>query len=330
MTYPPQGPPAPGGRPDPSAHSPGDPSEWSQSGEVPPTEQIPRPDAATTAIPAPPVSAAPPPVSGDAPAAPHGDRPGSEAGKPRGRFGDLLRDPLSVTLVLIIVVALGLAGVIGGELFARNRADSVVAGVVQCVVQDSATASFGMLPPFLWQHATKRYSSISIQTAGNNVRDAKEMSLDIQIRDVALAETADAAGTIGSLVATVNWTAEGIKQTLQGVLPLVGSLISSVTPNPADGTITVDAGLSTIVAEPTVSDGGVSLRVLSLTGLGFTLPRETIQPILDSATDKLTKDYPMGIKADSVTVTKDGVQSVFSTRNASIPKANEDPCFAAL
>ena len=67
-----------------------------------------------------------------------------------------------------------------------------------------------------------------------------------------------------------------------------------------------------------------------LTGLGFTLPRETIQPALDAFTSQLTKNYPMGINADSVEVTDTGVVTQFSTQNATIPKEQEDPCFASL
>ncbi|HEY9304178.1 MAG TPA: DUF2993 domain-containing protein, partial [Mycobacterium sp.] len=39
----------------------------------------------------------------------------------------LLGDPLSIVLVVVIVVALVAAAVIGGELYARHRADNVVA-----------------------------------------------------------------------------------------------------------------------------------------------------------------------------------------------------------
>jgi hypothetical protein len=67
-----------------------------------------------------------------------------------------------------------------------------------------------------------------------------------------------------------------------------------------------------------------------LTGLGFTLPRETVQPALDAFTAQLTKNYPMGIHADSVRVTDSGVVSQFSTQNASIPKGQQDPCFSGL
>ena len=67
----------------------------------------------------------------------------------------LVRDPVSILLVVVIVVALALAGVLAGELYARSRANSVVARVTSCVVEDEAKASFGALPPFLMQHMTE-------------------------------------------------------------------------------------------------------------------------------------------------------------------------------
>ena len=38
--------------------------------------------------------------------------------------------------------------------------------------------------------------------------------------------------------------------------------------------------------------------MVNLSGLGFTLPRETVQPALDAFSSQLTQDYPLGIKAD--------------------------------
>lgn len=77
-------------------------------------------------------------------------------------------------------------------------------------------------------------------------------------------------------------------------------------------------------------DGGIELQVTELTGLGFSLPREAVQPALDVFTAQLTQDYPMNIKADSVTVTDTGVDSRFSTQDAELPKGQQDPCFAGI
>ncbi len=242
----------------------------------------------------------------------------------------LFRDPLSVVLVAVIIVALVLAGALAGELYARSRADSVVARVVECVVQDDADVSFGALPPFLMQHMSGHYTNIHIQTAGNQVREAKGMRVDINIDDVRLEDTATSSGSVGSLVANIAWSSEGIKDTVQGAIPLLGSVVNGVTTNPSDGTIELQGALGSVTAKPQVVDNGLALEVVNVSGLGFTLPREIVQPALDAFTSQLTKDYPMGIKADAVQVTDTGVVSQFSTQNASIPKSNDDPCFAGL
>ena len=285
----------------------------------------------------------PPPVP-PPPQFPQGPYPGQAGAPPQGAPGEpqktdssllatiknLFRDPLSIVLVLVIVVALVLAGVLGGELYARSRADSIVTKATECVVQDSAKASFGVVPPFLWQHMSGHYTNINIETAGNQVREAKGMTVTINIKDVRLEDTANASGSIGSLVANINWSSEGIKQTIQDAIPLVGAFLTGVTTDPSAGTIELQGALGKITAKPEVVDNGISLQVTELSGLGFSLPRETVQPLLDAFTSTLTKNYPLGIHADSVQVSDSGVVSQFSTQNASIPKGNEDPCFAGL
>ena len=282
-----------------------------QAPPVPPPSQFPQ---------GPPGYAAPPP---------QGEPPKKDS-TPLVKIKRLFRDPLSILLVAVIVVALVLAGVLAGELYARSRANSVVAKVVECVVQDDADVSFGALPPFLMQHVSGRYTNIHIQTAGNQVREAKGMKVAINIDDVRLEDSANASGSVGSLDANITWASEGIKQTVQGAIPLFGSFLTGVTTNPTAGTIELQGALGSITAKPAVVDDGISLQVTELTGLGFTLPREAVQPALDAFTLQLTKNYPMGIKADSVQVTDTGVVSHFSTQNASIPKSSDDPCFAGL
>jgi hypothetical protein len=240
-----------------------------------------------------------------------------------------LSDPVSIVLVLVIVVALIAAGLLAGELYARHRADSVVAAAAACVVQDKATASFGPTP-FLLQHMSGHYTGISIQTAGNQIRAAKGMKADVNINDVRLQGNANSKGTIGALTATISWSSDGIKQTIQNAIPLIGSFVSGVQTNPGDGTIQLQGALGSVTAKPQVVNSGVSLQVVSLTGLGFTLPSESVQPALDAFTNQLTNDYPLGIHADSVQVTNDGVVGHFSTQNASIPPASQNPCFGNL
>jgi hypothetical protein len=247
-----------------------------------------------------------------------------------GKVSGLFRDPLSIVLAVVIVIALVAAGLLGGELYARSRADDVISAAAQCVVQDSASVSFDALPPFLWQHMTGHYTNIHIDTAGNQIRQAKGMKVNVAIKDVRLGDTANSGGTIGSLVANVTWSSQGIKDTIQNAIPLVGSFVTGVTTNPSAGTVELQGALGSITTKPTVADDGISLPVTELTGLGFTLPREMVQPALDAFTNQFTKGYPLGIHATAVQVTETGVVAQFSTQNASMPKGNQDPCFAGL
>jgi LmeA-like phospholipid-binding len=270
-----------------------------------------------------------PPNTPGQPAGPAG-APGQKDSSLAGKVRNLFRDPLTIVLVVVIVVALVAAGVLAAELYARSRADDVVASATECVVEDDVTVSFGA-SPFLIQHMTGHYGNISIETAGNQIREAKGMKAQINIDDVRLQDNGDSKGTIGALDATITWTAEGIKQTVQNAIPVIGGLITGVTTNPSDGTIELEAALgSSVTTKPTVQDGGIALEMVSLNGLGFTLPREIVQPALDAFSATLTKDYPLGVKADDVKVSDTGVAAHFSTRNASIPKGNTDPCFANL
>ena len=176
---------------------------------------------------------------------------------------------------------------------------------------------------------TGNYGNISIETAGNQIRDAKGMKAQVNIDDVRLQDSGNSKGTIGELNATITWTADGIKQTVQDSIPVVGGFVTGVKTHPSDGTIELEAALgSSITTKPTVQDGGLALQVVNLSGLGFTLPRETVQPALDVFSTQLTKNYPLGIHADDVTVTDTGVTARFSTKNAQIPAGNDDPCFA--
>jgi len=243
-----------------------------------------------------------------------------------------LRDPLSIVLILIIVFALLIAGLIGGELYVRHVADSKVAQAVACEVKDQATASFGVAPLLLWQIATQHFTNLSVTTAGNQVRDAKGMKLDINVKNVQLRDSANSKGTVGSVDATVTWTTDGIKESVQNAIPVLGPFVtSSVTTHPSDGTIELKGMLDNITAKPTVSGNGIELQIVTFNALGFTMPRESVQSTLDEFLSKQTQNFPLGIKADNVQVNSTGVVAHFSTQNANIPAGdNNDPCFANI
>jgi LmeA-like phospholipid-binding len=243
------------------------------------------------------------------------DRRQPEARKRRG-----LRNPLSLFLIAVIVLALVAGGLAGAELYARYRADSILVAVAECVVEDGATISFGVNPPFLWQHITGNYTNISVATAGNQVQEAKGMTADVTLKDVKLQDSADSKGTIGSLNATLSWKSAGIKDTVVANVPVVGNLVTGVSTDPAAGTVVLEAAVGSVTTKP-------GLQVVDVNG---PLPKDIVQTALDNLTKKLNDNYPLGIHADSVEVTDTGVVGKFSSQNASIPKEDANPCFARL
>ena len=316
-----------------------DPSIWARPGtQSPPTQAAPQAGSSTTQTapshayesPAqPPHQTFPLPAQEYPAESPYGQPPSQDPPAPVKTKRRFIGDPVSIILILVIAAALAVAGLIGGELYARNRANKVVAAATECVVQDQAKVSFGP-SPFLLQHFAGHYRDISIHTAGHQLRDAKGMTADININNVDLHGSGDSKGTIGELDATITWTSDGIKETVQGSVPFVGGLVNSVSTNPSAGTIELSGalGLGSVTVKPQVAGSGLSLQVVNVTAMGATLPRETAQAALDTFTANLTKQYPLGIHADSVQVTNDGVVAHFSTRDASIPAAQTDPCFA--
>jgi len=136
----------------------------------------------------------------------YGPPPGTPAAKGFGPSRVRLRNPMSIVLIAVIVVGLVAAGLLASELYARHRAESVVAAAAECVVQDKASVSFGATP-LLLQLATGHYRNISIHTAGNRIGNARGMKADVLIDDVRLDGDADAMGTVGALDAMITWSA---------------------------------------------------------------------------------------------------------------------------
>lgn len=241
--------------------------------------------------------------------------------------GPRRRNPATMILTSVIVLALIAGGLAGAELYARHRADTILVEVAECVVEDGASVSFGVTPPFLWQYITGDYTNISVATDGNRVQSAKGMTAEVTLADVRLDESGDSKGTIGSLNATLSWRSAGIKDTVGENLPGVGNLVTGVRTDAAAGTVILDAGDNHVTAKPVVTDGDLNLEVLEVTG---PLPKDGVQGALDGLTKKLNDNYPLGIHADSVDVTDTGVVGKFSSHNASIPNEDANPCFARL
>lgn len=233
-------------------------------------------------------------------------------------------------IVLVVILVL----LIGAELLIRQVAGNKVASAVACEVEDSATVSFAVMPPMLWQYLSGDYPEISVETAGNQVRSAKGMKVSIDIKDLRLNDTGSSKGTIGAVNGTITWSSDGIKQSVQDAIPVLGSFVTSkVTTNPGQGTIELKGMLDSVTVKPRIVNNGLALQVVNLTALGSKMSTDTVQKNLDSLTSKATENYPLGIHAETVKVTDTGLEATFSTTNATIPASSsstQNDCFSGV
>lgn len=310
MTTPPQPPPGPSGS------TPPEPSPWQ-----PPAQQVPPPaheQAPTLQNPVTP----PPPV---------GPPPGEPATAPEPVSPRKGRDYKSLVLIAVIVVAVALAAVLGIELYARQRTSSEVNAATSCLVQDGATASFGPMPLVL-QYLGDHIDKLTIKTAGNQIAQAKKMTVAITVRDVSLKKTSDSLGTIGRLDVEVSWPTVGITESARALVPgMLGSMVGDATTNESTGEVTLSAagGLAQITTKPVIKDGMVTLQSENVSAF-IGLPREIIQPALDTFSKGLVGgQYPMGLKAQEVKVTNDGITVKLSSTKQPMKPTNE-PCLQNL
>ncbi|OWM01269.1 hypothetical protein B7435_17055 [Mycolicibacterium peregrinum] len=228
-------------------------------------------------------------------------------------------------LICLLVLVVALTGLVGTELYARHRAASVIGDTVKCSVGDTATTSLPVVPPFLWQHLTGTYSAIDIKTAGHNVRQAQGMQLQAEIRDL---QQHDNTATIKSVNARLTWSSDGIKQTVKSAIPFLGSLITDVSANPDNDTLKLSSLLATLTVRPrATADGGLTLDIVDATGPGLGETSD-LQPLMDAYLSRQTSNLPLGVKAQSVDVTDDGVIAQFAAHDTTVPMSTEE-CFSA-
>ncbi|MFL0243304.1 DUF2993 domain-containing protein [Mycobacterium sp. SMC-17] len=216
-----------------------------------------------------------------------------------------------------------MAGLIGAEVLVGNHAESVVAETVKCATGDTSTVTFATMPPVLWQAASGTYKSIRIRTSGNRIRGMRGMPVVIDLHDVRPA-TNGSAGSVGSAEATLTWSLDGIKETLQAAVPVAGKLLADVTANPTDGTITLGNFLASVTVKPTLASGTIALDVVRTAGPGLSAV-ETLQPALDAYMAKQT--LPLGLHVDQLSVTDHGVNAHLTSANATLPSKTEKDCY---
>ena len=259
------------------------------------------------------------------------------------------RGPLSIVLIIVTVFALVAAGLLGAEVYARKAAIDKIRAAVACQIEDSedtVSVSFSTSPPVLWQYLNDKYTRFRVITHGSHIRSAQGMTADIVVEDIDMNGDANKKGTVGAINATLTWTAEGMRQSLNGALKeaideylndsFLGFLqtwistdqvVTSVKTDPSAGTITLEGIFdSSITVKPeTTSDGGIRLVIQPDSfklGGDLNLPQDDLQKKLDEMTGKLTGNK-LNIRADSLEVLNDSVVGKFSAKNVDIPNGDD-------
>jgi hypothetical protein len=256
-----------------------------------------------------------------------------------------LRKPLSILLIFVIVLVFAAAGLLGAEFYARMVAVEKVQAAAACFIEDSedtVDVEFGTSPPVLMQYMNDKYSGFRITTHGTHIRSAQGMTAIIAVDDLDLNGDANKRGTIGAIDATINWTAEGMRESVnialqEAIDEYIGDsffsfvqdwiptdqVVTSVKTDPSTGVVTAEGLLGTTISvkPEATADGGIQLAIQpdSFTlGGGLDLPQDDLQEKLDEMTGKLT-DNKFNIRTDSLEVLDDGVVAKFSANNVDIP-----------
>lgn len=150
------------------------------------------------------------------------------------------------------------------------------------------------------------------------------MTVDLNIDNVALRATSASTGTIGSLAATLNWSSDGIKRTLQSAIPPLGGIISDVTTNPSDGTLALQSALGSVTVKLQIVDTEFALDRACATTVCST-QCATIGSWMSSGYDNFDstrRDISPGLRPvrNSASPTTDGSSPAWSPcRQASVP-----------
>ena len=156
------------------------------------------------------------------------------------------------------------------------------------------------------------------------------MKVNLDIEDVRLEDTADSSGSIGSLVANITWSSEGIKETVQDRRSRSSAaFVTGVTTNPSDGTIELEGALGSVTAKPQVVTTGWRCRWSIVRARLHAAARDCAagaRRVHLAADEELSAGHP----GRRVSGHRYRCGEPVLDQNASIPKGDDDPCFADL
>lgn len=225
---------------------------------------------------------------------------------------------LALTIALVVIVAL-VAVLVGAEFYVRHNVKQCMAEQFQSELGSQVDVGLSAKPVLL-QAVDKKVPYITITSADSNFGPAKGMSVTARVNDVDLTATDTSGGTIGSSTADIDWSTDGILATIQA--QPFGNLVSGVTSDAAAGTLQFQVlGLAELTVKPQVTAGTVNIETVGAELLGLGIPTDLVSGVVDVLTSSL-QVYPLGMTADSLTVTDSGLQMSLAGGAYTMPKGD--------
>ncbi|WP_024794265.1 LmeA family phospholipid-binding protein [Tomitella biformata] len=220
------------------------------------------------------------------------------------RRGTSLLIVLSIALTTVVAVGVGV------EFYARHKVTSCMSHTLEGELGGPVDVSLGA-KPLLLTALDHKVSQLNIRSddasiSGIGGATLQGFQLDSSFHDVELPASDGSGGTIGSSEANIVWPAPAILSSLQ-TLP-IGMLITGVQLDSTANSIHVQlaGGISSITLRPGVAGGAITMTTTEVTALGFGLPNDLPQQIIDQITGNLG-EYPLGLAPESVKVADAGL-----------------------
>ncbi|MGW6427758.1 LmeA family phospholipid-binding protein [Nocardia sp. NPDC055053] len=206
----------------------------------------------------------------------------------------------TLVIALVVVAVLLVAAIASTEAYARHQISRCISSSFEQEMGSSIDVSFGP-KPMLITYLDGKVGSVTIDSEDNKFGPAVGMVVHAEFEDIELVDRGRGGGTIGGSSAEVTWNNAGIAQTL-------GGMVSGVQSSSSTGLITLDVlgGLAQLEVQPMVRNGNVEVETKSAQLLGIGLPTDLVQGIVEVFTQSL-QSYPLGLRAQEVKVTDDGV-----------------------
>lgn len=230
---------------------------------------------------------------------------------PRPRIGRR-----SLVIALTVVALLLIAAIGATEAYARHKVSQCISGAFEQQMGSSIDVDFGVRPVLL-SYVDGKVGSLTVDSEDNKFGPAVGMVVHATFDDIELVDRGRGGGTINSSTADVTWNNDGIRQTL-------GTMVSGVSSSASTGVLTLDVlgGLAQLEVQPLIRDGNISVETKSAQLLGFGLPTDLVQGIVETFTQSL-QSYPLGLRAQEVRVTDDGVAVHLSGGRTSLEGARD-------